>query len=148
MASKIVLNDLAPSDAGTFSIANYVFETPHETTDPGLISEAHAHPWLDVEVDESQLVQADDTDHRLSREDDAHSALNSEAFDPEAIERDRAKTADVTPLAVQADLDQGKAETVGEGDNEVAVTLAADESEDAPKSRSRRRSTSTDKDKD
>jgi hypothetical protein len=142
--AKIILSDEAPSDAKSFSLANANFDVPYETNDTVIVANALAHPWLTVERDES-AAESTFREPSVRPEDDALSATNSIANDPEAVARFNAEqeAAAGTPLAVDAGLDQNKAETVGEGDTKVAVTLAADDDATAPP---RSRFTPTDKD--
>lgn len=129
--AKIVTNELAPKDVQSFSLANENFEAPFETNDPVVISNAAAHPWLDVEYDKETAVAPQFVDRQVSPADDAHSAQNSVANDPKAVKAALEARDDLTamPLAVDAGLKQDKAETVGEGDDKVAVTIAADETD-------------------
>jgi hypothetical protein len=131
--AKIVLNDAAPSDdtlAFSFAGVEEAFQAPYETDNREAISNALAHPWLEVEYDAEDVVDPDEFDTRLRPEDDALSAVNDHSNDPDAvraeIERRRAERGDVTPLAVEPTLDQD--EPVKEGP--VAVTLAADETDE------------------
>lgn len=140
-------NENAPAQEVKYLLANEELVLAsggtHDSDDPVLLAAADAHPWLEVEYPAIEAEDPAGYNPHVSREDDRMSSLNSKAFDAEAIEAASADAADVTPLAVDASLDQGKAETVGEGDNEVAVTLAADETSndddnaDAPKRRKR-----------
>lgn len=151
--AKIVLDtDTAPSDAKHFSLANANFDVPYETDDPVVLSNAEAHPWLRVER-EVVLIEGTFRDNQVRPEDDPLSAFNSVANDPDAVraeaERRAAEFEGRTPLAVDAGLDQDKAVTVGEGDNEVAVTLEADDTDSTDSAPKRgRRSNSTQKDND
>jgi hypothetical protein len=131
--AKIVHDEAAPSEAVHYSFAGAEFdlegaEASFETSDPAVISNAEAHPWLRVEREEAELVRGEYTGF-LAPEDDALSAVNSVANDPEAVraELDR-RDADFQPLAVEAGLDQD--EEVIEGG--VSVTLAADDAVDQP----------------
>jgi hypothetical protein len=143
--AKIELSDVAPKDAKSFSLANTNFEVPYETNDPVVLSNADAHPWL-VVTREEVLIEGSFRDTQVKPEDDPLSLQNSVANDPDAVRAAlEGDEADVTPLAVQSGLDQDEPETAGEGDSEVAVTLAADDT-DSTKPARRRRSTSTDKD--
>lgn len=150
--ANIVLSDVAPKDASHFSLANANFDVPFETDDPIVLANAEAHPWLKVERPEVEMLSGGFREVSVKPEDDALSAQNSVANDPDAVraeqERRAAEEGTGTPLAVEAGLDQDKPQTVGEGDNEVAVTLAADDSDDSAEKPRRRRSTATEKDKD
>ena len=137
--AKIVTNELAPKDAKTFSLANESFEVPFETTDPTVLANARTHPWLTVEYGEQAEVGGQFADNQVKPEDDPMSALNDRSNDPDFVREQQAEsTEDSTPLAVDAGLDQDKAETVGEGDNQTAVTLAADDTNDTPARKTRR----------
>lgn len=142
--AKIVLSDTAPSDAKSFSLANSNFEVPHETDESLVLSNAAVHPWLNVEYEKVEAISGVFIDRSVAAKDDAMSAENSVANDPEAVRKfaEEQAVAFGRPLAVEAGLDQDKAKTVGKGDDKVAITLAADETptEDAARAR---RSTST-----
>lgn len=127
--AKIVTNELAPEGAVRFSLAAVDFEVPYETEDRTVLSNAAAHPWLSVEYPDRPESEGVFIDRQVKAEDDPLSRFNDNSNDPEAVAADRPDYADVTPLAVDAGLDQGKAETVGEGDQQVAVTLAADDTD-------------------
>lgn len=66
--ATITLSDKAPKDAGviSFNFAEDEFQLEgtesHESEDPGLISNARVHPWLDVEVPVVANEVADDYD--------------------------------------------------------------------------------------
>lgn len=143
--AKIVLNDTAPKDAKSFALAGANFEVPYETTDAEIVSNAVAHPWLEVQFPEVESFAGSYRDTQVNPADDAFSAQNSKANDPEAVRAALAEEDSSTPLAVDAGLDQNKAKTVGSGDGKVAVTLAADET-DSTGSQSRSRRSTEDKD--
>lgn len=128
MATKIVLSELAPADAKFFSLANDEIEVPFETNDTEIISNAVAHPWLDVEREES----VDDFDAGSRTTFPADDPDLSKANDPEAVaaEREAREVEFAHATAIDAGLDQGDVEFVGDEDHEVAVTLAADDSRD------------------
>ena len=130
--AKIVLNDVAPKDQKSFSLANANFEVPYETTDPVVLANARSHPWLEVEEDAAKGVKAQFVDRQVKPEDDAHSAINSVANDPDAVRAALEERDDLTvvPLAVESGLDQDKRKFEGRGDDRVALTLAADEVND------------------
>jgi hypothetical protein len=123
--ANIVLSDLAPADVNQFSLANAEIEVPYETTDPEILANAAAHPWLDVEV-EAQVVDPDSRE-AFGPEDDGLSSFNSIANDPDEVAAEAARREVVysEPTAIDAGLDQGEPEYVGEGDFQVATTLAA-----------------------
>lgn len=139
--AKIVPNESAPADLTTVSLANEVLDFSSgavEAEDRAVLGAAEVHPWLAVEYPE---VEAEDADavrvESVRYEDDALSAVNSVAFDPEEIAKveDAKREVRRTPTAIEAGLDQN--EPVVEAN--VAYTIAADdqreggdESEDAP----------------
>lgn len=139
--AKIVLSDAAPKDAErlTFSLPGAEpFEAPYESDSPIVLANAESHPWLKVERDEDGVVDPPSHSPSVDPREDRLSALY-EGSDDEAAPAEPEE--DVTPLAVEAGLDQNVAETVGEGDNETAVTLAADDA-DSPAPKTRRKSSS------
>jgi hypothetical protein len=127
--AKIVLSDKAPEGAKFFSLASDEIEVPFETNDSEILSNAGVHPWLKVERDE---VEVDDFEAPARLVFPADDPANSLANDPEAVaeERERREVEFSQPTAIDAGLDQGEVEFVGDEDHEVAVTLAADESRD------------------
>ena len=125
--AKIVHSEDAPQEAVHYSFAAGEFDLggrkkSHETDDPSLISEANAHPYLDVQVEQVE-GQAGDFREQLDPKDDALSAQNSIANDPDAVKAAQVEVVEVQPVAIDAGLDQ--TEPVVEGG--VAETLAADE---------------------
>jgi hypothetical protein len=138
---KIVLSDAAPKDVErlTFSLPGAEpFEAPYESDSPVVLANAESHPWLEVERDEDAVVDPP-----------SYSASVDPTKDPLSLQYEGDRNVapaepeeDVTPLAVESGLDQNVAETVGEGDNETAVTLAADDSENSPAPKTRRKSSS------
>lgn len=143
--AKIDKNDLAPSDAKVFSLANALIEVPCDTTDREVIANALAHPWLDVQVPEADAIDPTYYDAQIKPEDDALSALNDKSNDPDAVKADLPSREDSAPVAIEAGLDQGdKIET----DSGVALTVeAAEDSGDAPAPK-RKRSASNDSEKE
>lgn len=125
--AKIVLSDVAPQgEALTFSLGNAEpFEAPFETTDATILANANAHPWLIVEQDERDSIDIPHPD-RLAPEDDALSAQNSVANDPDAVRAALQEQDDDSPLAIEAGRDQDTPEFVGN----VGITLAADDDAD------------------
>lgn len=99
--ASIVHSELAPEGAVHYSLANEEFDLgdgsdSFETDDRAVISNANAHPWLDVEVDVEEQLGGDYAQGSLTPEEDALSALNSVAFDADAIRAaEEAKTEDV-----------------------------------------------------
>lgn len=134
--ARILPSDNAPSEAVHYSLAGVSFDLggsgkgtkkTYETTDPTVITNAEAHPWLTVERDEVEVVKGSYYEP-LAPEDDVLSAVNSRANDPDAVrEAEEAKVAAVEdPTAINAALDQDKPVETG-GVNE---TLAADNADD------------------
>lgn len=138
--AKIFLNEVAPDEAVHFTLANDEFDLggksdaqSYETDDLLVVAAAEVHPWLRVEREEGFQFESVDTGV-LRPEDDALSAVNSVAFDPEEIRKvEEAKAgAVVDRTALNAGLEQTEpVETGG-----VAETLAAVESHDPAKSAS------------
>ena len=122
--ATIVLSEEAPQDEPiTFSLAGAEpFEAPFESDNPTLLANAEAHPWLQVEHDEADLVEASAFEPSVDPTQDPLSAQ----YEGEVTKDSPAVEDQGTPLAVEAGLDQNESVTVGEG-REVAVTLAADE---------------------
>lgn len=113
---------------------HYVFSTgdfdlsaggSYETDDQVLLGEARAHPWLEAELDASDVVQFVAPDRQVKPEDDSQSAVNSIAFDSDEIRKvEEAKSENFgSPTAIDAGLDQGDNVSVGG----TAFTFAADE---------------------
>jgi hypothetical protein len=140
--AKISLNDHAPSgETVSFSLANAeTFELGagakkfFETDDPDLISNANAHPWLQVEV-ATDVPAPNFHEPAVRPEDDTLGRFGPNARlanDPDEVKKanDARAADDVQPLAVQAGLDQDKEVVTGE----VAETLAADDEHKGAKS--------------
>lgn len=126
--ATIVPSQEAPSEAVTYSLANETFELDaggsFETDNRAVISNANAHPWLEVEEDPALVTDAEDeSDYDPSK--DALSAENSIAFDPVEVAKAREEAASSQPVAIEAGLDQDEPVEVGD----TAVTLAADDFE-------------------
>lgn len=123
--AKIVLNESAPADLNSVSLGNAELdEFPYETTNPEVLANATAHPWLDVEADEQEEVVYTAPD-ALDPKEDPLSAQNERALsvnDPDAIRAvEEAKAEAKAPVALESGLDQNEVEFVGK----VAVTTAA-----------------------
>lgn len=152
--AKITLSDLAPSEAVHFSFGEDDFTLggksdakSYESTDRALLSNAVAHPWLEVEYDagDAAPVYPDTT---LSPTEDQQSALGPVAnvpFDVAAIKEleDSKHPDEVATLAIDAGLDQD--EKLVEGD--AAKTLAADPTHTSAKSAAAFNDTTNDEDK-
>lgn len=123
--ATIVLNESAPADLNGVSLANAELDAfPYETTDPEVIANATAHPWLDVEVEEQpELAYASEA--ALDPKEDPLSAQNERALsvnDPDAVrEVEEGKARTTASVAVESGLDQNESEFVGK----TAVTTAA-----------------------
>ena len=141
--AKIVLSELAPSEAIHFSLANAEFDLggksdakAFETDDRVVIDNAVAHPWLDVEFPAVEEVAFEALDTRIPAADDSQGMYGphaNDAFDPELIKAaEEAKIQDTPqPLAIDSGLDQDKEVKTESG---AAETLAADETHEPAKS--------------
>lgn len=130
--AKIVQSETAPSEAVRYSFAGAEFEleggdASFETDDPAVLSNAEAHPWLRVERDAEDVVKGEYRDY-LAPEDDALSAVNSKANDPDAARAALPSAQDDADdrTAVEAGRDQGEEVSVAG----IAETLAADAAHD------------------
>lgn len=134
--ANIVPSDLHPDTDVRYTLASAEPFTlgsggSYETFDRVALAEAERHPWLNVELSEQENPTAIYRPGSISPEDDSQSAQNSEAFDPDAIERDRVVFAsDDDRTAIEAGQDQGEVKTIETGDVSVATTLAADAKQD------------------
>lgn len=125
--AKIVASDEAPKGAFRFSLANEEIEKlPYESTDPAVLANAEAHPWLVVERDEVEELSELAGELHPTADEDVLSAQNSVAFDPEAIKAALTEEAASDPVAIDAGLDQSK---VVETESGVDLTVAADEAD-------------------
>lgn len=145
--AKITHSDLAPDEVVHYDLAGVEFELggsgkgSYETTDRTVIASAEIHPWLSVEYPKVELIQGQVRSTLADHPElDPLSGVGPNAGianDPEEIRKiEEAKVeAFATPLAVDANLDQGEAVTIGEdGAAPVDVTLAADKDHVAAKS--------------
>lgn len=128
--AKIVQSDAAPSESVRYSLAGVSFEIggkskEFETTDPDVLGNAEAHPWLDVKRDAEEVIKGEYRDY-LAPEDDALSAVNSIANDPDAVRAALPSAEEDQPTAIESGRDQEKKVEVGG----VAETLAADAADD------------------
>lgn len=139
---QIELSELAPEGVTSFSLANANLEVPCESTDPTVLANADAHPWLIVKYDESAPIAGVFADNQVKPEDDPLSAVNSIANDPDAILAANETREDLNPvrLAVDASLDQNEVVVVGVGEAQIAETLASDEDPNENKTGRTRRS--------
>jgi hypothetical protein len=128
--AAIVPSDLAPEEQVHYSFAGAEFDLApggsFETADRTILTNAEAHPWLDVDYPEADESIAVFRGGSLPPSQDALSMVNSVAFDREEIEKvEQTKIeAITTPTALDAGKDQG--EVIFSG-RVVAETLAADE---------------------
>ncbi len=135
--AKIVATDVAPQEEIEYALVGESFtlsDGSYETDDRDVLVEAEAHPWLSVEWDRDESGEGTYRPDTVAPEDDALSSQNTEAFDPEAIARDREAvlgTSDAAPLAVESGRDQREVEFQGD----VGVTLAADDHYDEDEER-------------
>lgn len=145
--AKITHSDLAPSEVVHYDLAGVEFElggsgkSSYETDDRRVLGNAQIHPWLVVEYDKVELIAGKVRNSLADRPDldglSDQSAEAKSAFDPDAIKaiEESKEEVDKSHLAVDANLDQGEAISVGSEETvEVAVTLAADEHHEAAKS--------------
>lgn len=127
--AKILHSDAAPAEPVHYSFSAGSFDLggskkSYETDDAGLLAAAETHPWLTVEYGKDVLLQGAYVD-QLRPEDDALSAVNSIANDPEAVKKEMAARVEeaADPVALDADETQTTVVTTGK----VAETLAADD---------------------
>lgn len=145
--AKITHSDLAPDEVVHYDLAGVEFELggsgkgSYETDDRVVLGSAEIHPWLSVEYPKVELIQGRVRNTLADHPElDPMSGVGPNAgvaFDAEEIRKvEEAKVqAFASPLAVDANLDQGEAITVGEeGATPVDVTLAADDDHVAAKS--------------
>lgn len=132
--AKIVHSEAAPAEAVHYSFAGVEFDlggskknSSFESDDPVLLGNALAHPWLEVEYPEVELVSGTYVD-QLAPEDDHLSAAGQKVNpnDPEAAKAATEAAAPDEPVAIEA----GKTQTDPVVTGRVAETLAADNSND------------------
>lgn len=132
MPAKITLSENAPSEKVVFSLPSADFTLSpggsFKTDDIRVMGDAEQHPWLAVEREVVEVEPGRALSVSMRPEDDAHSFhRNAEAFDPKAIKAAYQEAVDVSPLAVDANLDQDKKVE----EDGVAHTLAADPAHEA-----------------
>lgn len=145
--ARITHNDLAPSEVVHYDLSGVEFElggsgkASFETDDRNVLANASVHPWLNVEYDKVALVAGEPRRTLADRPDlDPMSGVGPNAgvaFDPEEIRKveEPKREMDLNRLAIDAQLDQNEAQSVGNPDTgEVAVTLAADDTHEPAKS--------------
>lgn len=108
--AKIVHSEAAPSEAVHYSFAGVEFDLggrkkAFETDDPNIIGNAEAHPWLTVERDVVSVVKGNYVT-QLRPEDDALSAVNSVANNPEAAPAYEAQDSEPVVETPAADTDE------------------------------------------
>lgn len=136
-------NDNAPAGEVEYNLPTAKFTLgsgdSYETEDRTVLSDAAVHPWLTVEYPEVDEALYARPSKSVPFEKDYLGPVNSVAFNLNEVRKiEEAKREGVThPTAIQAGLDQSKAEEVGD----VNVTVAADEADstDDDKPRSTKR---------
>lgn len=129
--AKISPNENAPAEV-TYILPTATFDLAEggsfETDDRTVLADAEAHPWLTVTYPELEELDFQRPEKAVPYDEDYLSAAHSVAFDADEIRKvEEAKyEAEASRLAVDAGLDQGDEEHVGE----VGVTLAADDRSD------------------
>ena len=129
--ATIVPSKLHPDEEVLHQLAQDSFKLDaggsYETEDRGVISNAVAHPWLDVEYPDVK-VEGHYRPNAVDPDKDVLSAETSIAFDPEEIEKALAEANEVeaAPVAIESGLDQDK--DISRGG--VAFTLAADDTDE------------------
>lgn len=108
--AKIVHSEAAPSEAVHYSLAGVEFDLggrkrAFETNDPTVIGNAEAHPWLKVEHEAVEAVKGDYVT-QLRPEDDALSAVNSVANNPEAAPAPEVQDSETVVETPTADTDE------------------------------------------
>lgn len=124
--ATIRTNDHAPDEEAKYILPLETFDLgpgdSFETENRNTISNAEAHPWLEVEYPEfPELGGVGREAGSVAPEDDVLSEENSLAFDREQIAKDNAEAQVTAPVAIEAGLDQG--ESIDQ--RGVAVTIAA-----------------------
>lgn len=129
-------NEHAPAEDVTYILPTATFDLgadgSYDTDDRAVIQAASDHPWLAVEFPEVDEEIFQVPSKRVPYEDDPLSAYNDHSNDPERVAEDEHNkyNSTVSPLAVEAGLDQGEA--VSDETGRVDYTLAAvDEHPDA-----------------
>lgn len=131
--ANVTPSQLHPAEEVRYSLASAEPFTlspggSHKTDDRTVIAEASAHPWLAVEYDAAEAPVAAFRPGQIAPEDDALSALNSVAFDPEAVKRDREQFNAVEErTAIESGETQTEPKVVPP---KVAITRAADVDQD------------------
>lgn len=127
--AKIAHSDLAPAEAVHYVFGHVSFDIGgrkknYETEDREVLAAADAHPWLTVTYDVPEVIQGAYVE-QLHPKDDALSAQNSIANNPEEVRKaEEAKASGESPGVA---IDAGKEQTEKVETGGVAETLAADE---------------------
>jgi DsbC/DsbD-like thiol-disulfide interchange protein len=133
--ATIITNEHAPKEEATYILPTATFDLAqggsYETDDRRVLSDAEAHPWLEVEYAAEETEVFERPSKSVPYEDDYLSAANSKAFDLDEVRRtEEAKYGgDTNRLAVDAGLDQNE-EVVSES-GAFAYTLAGDDRDEA-----------------
>lgn len=130
--ATIVPSELHPDEEVTHQLAQDLFKLgggtdSYETDDRGVIANAIAHPWLEVEYADVEVVGHYRPD-TVAPAEDVLGAEASIAFDPDEIQKalEENVVVEESAVAIESGLDQDK--TVEKGG--IAFTLAADETDD------------------
>src|SRR4051812_9615905 len=111
--AKIVPSDLAPDEAVHYSLGAVEFDLggksdakAYETHDRSVLSNAEAHPWLEVEYDAVEAIDPAFYDTQVKPEDDVLGALGpraNDAFDPDKIKAAlEARQSETAPVAIDS----------------------------------------------
>lgn len=130
--ATIVPSKLHPDEEVTHQLAQDSFQLgggsdSYETDDRGVIANAIAHPWLEVEYSDVE-VEGHYRPDTIKPSEDVLGAEQSIAFDPDEIAAalEEATEVEESGVAIESGLDQDK--SVEEGG--IAFTLAADDTND------------------
>ena len=129
--ATIVPSKLHPDEEVLHQLAQDSFKLgasgSYETEDRAVISNAVAHPWLEVEYPDLE-VEAHYRPDTIEPSKDALGAQKSIAFDPDKIAAalEEARETVESPVAIESGLDQDREVEKGG----IAFTLAADDAND------------------
>lgn len=128
----ITLSEFAPTEAKHFSLGNAEFDVAgsgYETSDPRVIADALAHPWLEVKFPEVKTVVTEYVG-QVRPEDDRLSQINDHSNDPEVAAKAEAdkQTSTIDPVAIDAGEDQTKIVDDGGVAETMAAAAVSDES--------------------
>jgi hypothetical protein len=134
--ATIVPSDQAPAEAVHFTFGTAEFDLggrtkTYKTDDPEVISNASAHPWLTVQVEEVPIIQGAYVEQIAPKDDPFTLEGGINANDPklaQAAEEAKAEERGDTLVAIDAGKTQTDAVTTGGQGNapDVAETVAAD----------------------